>query len=101
MLKKLFGGGENIDLKTFHQQGATIVDVRTPQEFASGHIKGAINIPLDTLDRDYKKIKQPEKGVITCCASGMRSSVGKRILKSKGINAQNGGGWSSLQHQLK
>ena len=98
-LKKLFGGS-SVDLKELVKNGSQIIDVRTPSEFQSGHIKGAINIPLQTLDKGLSKIKK-DKPVITCCASGMRSASAKSILKSKGFNeVHNGGGWTSLRSKI-
>jgi rhodanese-related sulfurtransferase len=52
------------------------------------------------LDGSLSKIKR-DKPVITCCASGMRSGSAKSILKSKGYDVHNGGGWISLQSKLK
>lgn len=99
-LSKIFGGGPKVDLKDLVKQGATIVDVRTPAEFQGGHIKGSINIPLQSLDKNLAKLKK-DKPIITCCASGMRSSSAKSILKSKGFDVHNGGGWTTLQGKLK
>lgn len=98
-LAKLFGGSK-VDLKELVKNGAVIVDVRTPAEFQNGHIKGAINIPLQSLEKNFTKLKK-DKAVITCCASGMRSSSAKSILKSKGYDVHNGGGWTSLQAKLR
>ncbi len=98
-LSNLFGGSK-VDLKDLVKQGAVIIDVRTPGEFQGGHIKGSINIPLQSLDGSLSKIKR-DKPVITCCASGMRSGSAKSILKSKGYDVHNGGGWISLQSKLK
>lgn len=98
-LKKLFGGA-SVDLKELVKNGAQIIDVRSPAEFQSGHIKGAINIPLQTLDKNLAKIKK-DKPVITCCASGMRSASAKSILKSKGFSeVHNGGGWTTLRSKI-
>ena len=96
---KLFGG-PSVDLKELVKQGAQIIDVRTPGEFQGGHIKGSVNIPLQTLDKNMGKIRK-DKPVITCCASGMRSGSAKSILKSKGYEVHNGGGWMSLQSKLR
>lgn len=99
-LSNLFGGGQKVDLKDLVKQGALILDVRTPAEFQGGHIKGAINMPLQTLNQGLKKLKK-DQTIITCCASGMRSSSAKSILKSNGFEAHNGGGWTSLQAKLQ
>jgi rhodanese-related sulfurtransferase len=99
-LSNLFGGGPKVSMKELVQKGAVIVDVRTPGEFQGGHIKGAINIPLQTLEKGMSKLKK-EQTIITCCASGMRSASARGILKSKGYtDVHNGGGWSSLNSKL-
>jgi rhodanese-related sulfurtransferase len=95
---RLFGGS-SIDYKTLVNNGASIIDVRTPGEFASGNIKGSINIPLQELDKKMSKLDK-RKPVITCCASGMRSASAKSLLKSKGFEVYNGGGWYSLKSKI-
>jgi phage shock protein E len=97
-LKKLFGPGT--DYKALIQQGAVIVDVRSENEFKSGHIKGAINIPLNTIQNKVRDLKKKGKPVITCCASGMRSGSAVAILKREGVEVYNGGGWTSLKAKL-
>lgn len=97
-LKKLFGPG--VDFKQMVQNGAIIIDVRTPGEFNSGHIKGSKNIPLQSLASGIKSIPK-DKAIITCCASGMRSANAKAQLKSMGYTTvENGGGWSSLRGKI-
>jgi rhodanese-related sulfurtransferase len=99
-LKNLFGFGPSADFKTLVANGAQIIDVRTPQEFKGGHIKGSVNIPLQNLNSQLSKIKK-DKPVITCCASGMRSASAKSILKSNGFQeVHNGGGWMSLNNKI-
>lgn len=99
-LKKLFGSGPKVDYKELVKNGSQIIDVRSPGEFKSGHIKGSLNIPLPNLANGLSKIKK-DKPVITCCASGMRSASAKRILKSNGFKeVHNGGGWMSLQGKI-
>ncbi len=99
-LKGALGFGPAIDFGKLVKEGAQIIDVRSPGEFASGHIKGSINIPLNTLESKLAEIKK-DKPVITCCASGMRSASAKSILLSKGYKeVHNGGGWSALQRKL-
>lgn len=99
IFSRLFGPSD--DLKAVYEQGAIILDVRTPQEFRSGHIKGAIHIPVDQLDRRTPELRQMNKPVIACCASGMRSGTAKRILAAAGIEAYNGGDWQTLEYKLK
>ena len=81
-LKKLFGFGPKVNYAELVQQGAVILDVRSKGEYQSGHIKGSINISVDTLNNNLSKLKK-DKTIITCCASGMRISAAKNNLKSK------------------
>lgn len=92
--------GKSESVKEFMDKGAVIIDVRTPGEFQGGHIKGSKNIPLNSIGNQMDSIKKLNKPVIACCASGMRSAQATSILKSNGIEAMNGGGWSSLQNKL-
>ena len=98
-IKKLFGGN-TVDYKELVKNGAQIVDVRTPAEYSSGSIPNSKNIPLQQLVSEMKKLDL-KKPVITSCASGMRSSSAKIILKQNGFEAYNGGGWAALQRKLK
>jgi phage shock protein E len=99
-LRKILGIGPSVNYAELVKQGAAIVDVRTKGEYASGHIKGSINIPLDQLQNRLGQLKK-DRVIITCCASGMRSSSAKSILKSNGFTeVHNGGGWGSLQYKL-
>jgi rhodanese-related sulfurtransferase len=96
-LKKLFGGTDTIDYGKLITEGALILDVRSGGEFASGHIGRAMNIPLDQLERNLSKLGKNQL-IITCCASGMRSSSAKSLLESKGFtNVYNAGSWMSLK----
>ena len=90
-IKKLFGPG--VDLSKKMSDGAIIVDVRSPGEYAGGHVKGSKNIPLDKISEKIEAIKKWNKPVITCCASGMRSGSAASILKQNGVEAYNGGSW--------
>ncbi len=100
MIKKFFGASPSVDYAELVKNGAQIIDVRTPGEFQGGHIKGSINIPLQNLTGQLSKIKK-DKPVITCCASGMRSSSAKSVLQSNGYQeVHNGGGWMSLKNRI-
>ncbi len=100
-LKNMLGFGPAVDLSELVKGGAIIVDVRSKAEYAGGHIRGSVNIPLDTLGNHIKKLKDKNKPIITCCASGVRSAQAKHILTSNGFTrVYNGGGWSSLRGKM-
>ena len=100
-IKNLFGFGTKVDYADLVKQGAIILDVRSKGEYQGGHIKGSINIPVDTLKKNLSKLKK-DSPIITCCASGMRSASAKSILKSNGFTeVHNGGGWSILQNKIR
>ena len=98
----LFGGGadKDADIAALEKSGALMIDVRTPGEFNSGHIEGAINIPYDVIDRkigDHPK----DKAIIVYCRSGSRSSVAKQKLEQAGYtDVVNGGSLHRMQKQL-
>lgn len=96
-IKNLLGLGPQVDVKALIKSGAKVVDVRTPSEYRQGHVKGSLNIPLQTMSSHLNKLRKDDV-IITCCASGMRSGAAKRLLKSHGFeNVHNGGTWMSLQ----
>jgi len=101
ILKKIFGITPKADLGELVREGAIILDVRTKGEFASGHIRGAINIPVEKLAGNLNKLKGKNIPIITCCASGSRSASAKGILTSHGFtNVHNGGAWMSLRRKI-
>lgn len=100
-IKEIFGFGPQTDYRQLMKRGAVIVDVRNRREFQSGHIDGAVNIPLDQLESHLSSFSRANP-VITCCASGMRSATAKSILVSRGFQeVYNGGGWSNLNDKLR
>jgi phage shock protein E len=71
----------------------TIIDVRTPAEFAGQHVPGAINIPLEEVAQKINELKELPKPIIAYCRSGNRSGMAVTILKQNGIaEVVNGGG---------
>ncbi|MEI8087355.1 MAG: rhodanese-like domain-containing protein [Paludibacter sp.] len=100
-IKNLLGFGPKTDYAELVKQGAIILDVRSKGEYNGGHIKGSINIPVDQLVKNLSKLKDRNKTIITCCASGSRSSMAKSILKSNAyVNVYNGGSWFSLDGKI-
>lgn len=100
LFQNLIGLGSKVVFTELMDKDATIVDVRRRDEFAGGHIKGSINIPLQELASKMNTIDK-NKPVITCCLSGVRSAAAKSSLKSNGFEVvHNGGGWKSLKMKL-
>ena len=97
-LGELFGAQPAVNFRELIDAGAQVIDVRSREEYASSHLKGSVNIPLPELNKSIAKIKK-DKPVIVCCASGMRSGTARSVLKEKGFDVHNGGGWQSLQRK--
>lgn len=96
------GLGPKVDYDELIKHGAIILDVRTKSEYASGHIKGSINIPVDRIHDNLSQLKNKTTPIITCCASGMRSASAKNSLKLLGYTqVYNGGSWGNLQYKIK
>lgn len=100
LLKQLFGLEPKPDLKAIYQQGAQVIDVRSPGEFASGHFEGSINIPLGNLPNHIGQVNK-SKPVITVCASGMRSEAARALFAKAGFETYNGGGWTSFRNKVR
>ena len=92
---------DKTDYAALVKQGAIILDVRSKSEYSGGHIKNSINIPVNELQNNLSRLKNKDKTIITCCASGMRSASAKNVLENSGYkNVHNGGGWNSLNNKL-
>lgn len=95
-LKNLFANKNSEALQKAIQKGAFLVDVRSPQEFAAGNVKGSVNIPLDKINSQLQAFKNKET-IVVFCRSGMRSTQAKSILNSNGFtNVINGGTWQKI-----
>ena len=101
IFSQLFANTENSHLQTLVSKGAFLVDVRTSAEFGEGHVKGSVNIPLDSIPFQLEKFKD-KKNVIVFCRSGNRSGQAKFILEQNGItNVTNGGTWDQVNAFVK
>ena len=79
-----------------------VVDVRSPGEFASGHVAGSINLPLDSLTQQAATVlPQRDLPMVLCCLSGARSGMAVQWLQAQGYSqVTNGGGAGSVALQL-
>ncbi len=101
LFQKLFSNAPAVDLKSIIDEGAFLVDVRTPGEFLDGHVKRSVNIPLNSVQTQLSKFKN-KKNIIVFCQGGGRSIQAKNILEQNGItNVINGGGWNNVNKFVK
>lgn len=84
------------EMKNMLSTGAQLIDVRSIAEFNQGALKGAINIPIDTIHFHTQSI-QKDTPVLLYCRTGMRSGKVKEYLQSNGYDAYNLGGY---QHYI-
>ena len=91
---------KGFDFRTLVQQPNTaIIDVRTAEEFAAGHIPQSINIPLHILLDSIEDLAEFET-LILICRSGNRSGQAKVLLQERGFeNVFNGGGWEEFRRR--
>lgn len=91
-LSKLFGGApagpsvrcDGPTARRLVSEGALLIDVRTGMEYRQGHLDGAINIPVDELNRRSDEVPR-DRPVVLYCRSGARSSRAARMLLGEGI----------------
>ncbi len=93
MFSNLF---KKTDYASLLENGAKVLDVRSPQEYAGGCIPGSLNIPVNSVMTKVNELKKLNVPIICVCASGMRSGVAKAQLKAQGIDAYNAGPWTKL-----
>ena len=67
---------------------AVVVDVRRDDEWLSGHVSGAIHVPIDDLIDRFDQVPQDKK-VLFICAAGARSGLACEIAASMGLPAEN------------
>lgn len=78
--------------------GAMVLDVRTPEEFAAGHLANAVNIPFEQVAAEFaKRSIAKDAPVVLYCRSGRRSSIATEALVAAGYTqTYNGGGYQTL-----
>jgi phage shock protein E len=77
-----------VDGATAHKlvaAGIRVVDVRTPAEFQTGHVPGAVNIPHDEMARRHAELGPPSTPLLVYCHSGRRSALAIATLREKGF----------------
>lgn len=87
-----------MNIEKFIKEGASIVDVRTSQEFSGGHVSGSINIPLQEIQNRVDEFKTLKTPVLLCCASGNRSGIAAQFLSTQGVECVNVGSWMDVNY---
>lgn len=79
-----------------------VVDVRSPGEFANGHVEGSINLPLDAfMEQAPAALPDRNAPLVLCCLSGARSGMAAQWLRSQGYSqVSNGGAVGTVALQL-
>lgn len=83
--------------KELVKQGALLLDVRTQAEFASGHVSGAKNIPVQELSTRMKELPKKDKSIVVYCRSGGRSASASSMLRQAGYEVHDLGAMSNWQ----
>ncbi|MDO4780146.1 MAG: rhodanese-like domain-containing protein [Bacteroides sp.] len=97
LFKNLFSQANESELSEALRGKVFLVDVRTPAEYASGSVEGAVNIPLDVVADSIDVFKKHSETIVVFCRSGNRSGQAKSILESNGVkNVINGGSWQNV-----
>jgi len=68
------------------EQGAILLDVRTPEEFARSHLPGAKNLPVGDLEERLSEVGEPDRPVVVYCRSGARSARARETLLRHGFS---------------
>ncbi|MCX7026215.1 MAG: rhodanese-like domain-containing protein [Spirochaetes bacterium] len=77
--------------------GVLVIDVRSADEYSDEHFPKAINVPVGELQARFGELGPKDGAIVLYCASGARSAMGARILKSLGFtNVTNAGGLSDM-----
>lgn len=91
------------DALAYLKKGATVIDVRSPGEFSSGHLPNVINIPLGDIETAApRRVKDKNQVLLLHCHSGMRSGAATKKLKGLGYtNVFNLGSYGRAETILK
>lgn len=94
---KIKAGSRRKTIKAAIDAGALVLDVRSPVEFAGGHYRSALNVPVDKLRAKLRSLGARDRTIVLYCASGSRSASAAGILQAEGFTSViNAGAYSSM-----
>ena len=97
----IFGKSDTVNIEGEIANGALLVDVRTPEEYKGGSVKGAKNIPLHILEENLSKLDK-DKHFVLFCRSGNRSGMAKSLMEKHGFqHVFNGGSVGQVKSYIK
>ena len=92
----------NGKLKEALRQGAIVIDIRTAAEFDRGKVRDSINIPVDRININLKRIVQMKRPIIICSSSDSENERVIDVLKANGVKEiYNGGNWTKLWRMMR
>lgn len=101
LLWPVLAGASVEEARVLIEEGAVVIDVRSPEEYASGHLEGALNIPHTEIADRLKELPENEKSVVVYCRSGRRSEIAAGVLREKGYTrVVNGGAYEALKQAI-
>jgi phage shock protein E len=83
---------DGVEAKRLVAAGALLLDVRTPAEFAGGHVTGALNVPVQVLGQHLGDLGDKAREIVVYCQSGGRSARATAELRAAGFTAHDLGG---------
>ena len=92
----------NGKIKEALRRGAIIIDIRTAAEFDRGKVRDSINIPVDRININLKRIVQMNRPIIICSNSDSENEKVIDVLKANGVKEiYNGGNWTKLWRMMR
>jgi phage shock protein E len=87
MIKGMFSRRSTpLEGRALFDAGALVLDVRTPEEFSTGHVEGALNVPVGALSDRLHDLGERDRPIVVYCRSGGRSATAASILRDAGFS---------------
>lgn len=100
--RSLFWTNTRTERSAMSIKPATVVDVRTAEEFDAGHVPGAVHIPLNEVPQRLDELRAMATPLVLCCASGGRSGQATQYLLQRGLtDVHNGGPWQDVLQTIQ
>jgi rhodanese-related sulfurtransferase len=92
----------NGKIKKALRRGAVVIDIRTAAEFDRGKVPDSINIPIDRININLKRVAQMNRPIIICSNSHSENEGVIEVLKANGVNEiHNGGNWTTISRIMR